>query len=115
MARDKTHYDKYNRSIKGMFAKLKGRAKEFGRPVTLTLEEFSELRKRPCFFCGWSLPEVGYGVDRLVNEEGYTKKNSVPCCGRCNKAKSNLDREDFRTLIKDIYHYWAKDYLPPDE
>lgn len=54
---------------------------------TLTRQEFVELCKMPCFYCGL---ESANGVDRLYPAVGYTKANSVPSCKTCNYAKNDL-------------------------
>ena len=39
------------------------------------------------------------GLDRVDNTVGYVNGNVVPCCGLCNKAKSNLAESEFRAWI----------------
>lgn len=95
---------KYQRTAQGKYTKLKFRAKEFNRELCLTLRQYINLTKKPCRYCGRALPEVGYGIDRLDNSKGYTKANSVPCCGKCNKAKSNMSEKEFKSLIEAIYN-----------
>jgi hypothetical protein len=72
--------------------------------MTLTRVQFKKLTTSPCHYCG-SAPSnehcAGYGsylyngLDRVDNKEGYTPKNVVPCCLRCNKAKGASSAEDF--------------------
>lgn len=106
MSTDKGY--KWNRSDSGLYAKMKFRAKEFKRPMTLTLAQFSKLRGLPCYYCGQKLPEVGYGIDRLNNDLGYTIKNSIPCCSFCNKAKSQHSSDKFLSHIEAIYNHSIK-------
>lgn len=103
MARTKAEYTRWNQSYKGMYSKLKFRAKEFKRPMELTFEEFVAIRQNPCKYCLQPLPICGYRVDRIDNSLGYTVANSVPCCGKCNKAKSNLSEWEFLDLVRCIY------------
>lgn len=61
----------------------------------LTLEEFILLVTAPCGYCGRPPYQkrsiLRYtGVDRKDNKQGYTRQNSGPCCGECNRLKSNL-------------------------
>ena len=35
------------------------------------------------------------GIDRIDNTQGYTPGNVVPCCGTCNRCKSDMTREQF--------------------
>lgn len=70
---------------------------------------FFELVALPCHYCG-TLPSreevspsgvlVYNGLDRLDNSLGYTQENTVPCCFRCNHAKSDLSLEDFLLWIE---------------
>ena len=77
----------------------------------LTQEEFRDITKRSCAYCGM-LPSQVYigtnkvhpyvynGVDRKNNTEGYTVSNSVPCCKICNYAKKAMPLEVFLLWIK---------------
>ena len=42
------------------------------------------------------------GIDRIDNNIGYTKENSVPCCEICNKAKRDMSYNDFINYLKRI-------------
>jgi hypothetical protein len=42
------------------------------------------------------------GIDRLNNILGYSPENTVSCCKICNRAKSDLELEEFMEWIKDI-------------
>lgn len=92
-----------NRSLKQLFAKLKDKAKVRNIKITLTFKQFCKLREKTCRYCNNILPEAGYGVDRLNNKLGYTVKNSVPCCSKCNKAKMEMSERDFMCHIEAIY------------
>jgi hypothetical protein len=54
----------------------------------------------PCRYCG-VIPSVG--VDRLINSEGYTCTNSVPCCSICNSMKSRLSESEFYQHLEKIH------------
>ena len=60
----------------------------------LDLETYLKLVSKPCFYCGNRLgnvqTEIGAGLDRLVNSLGYTKENVIPCCGSCNRVRSDV-------------------------
>lgn len=75
------------------FAEYKRSAERTGRVFEFTLEEFLEFVDKPCFYCGEIPPAVG--VDRVDNDVGYTKENSVPCCSTCNWMKKSLPQEVF--------------------
>ena len=62
----------------------------------LTKDEFLEIVKKPCHYCGYftnrkikskSIKIMANGIDRLNHLLPYTKENSVPCCKFCNRAK----------------------------
>lgn len=94
-------------------------AKKRGYAWELSKEKFREIVKRNCFYCGASprpcyrsTPGLnGYGsfngIDRIDNNKGYFEKNTVPCCGTCNKAKYRKTTSEFRMWVKRIYHYWG--------
>ena len=66
---------------------------------TLTYEDFLRIIKSGrCHYCHlplvWARHDMNnngsrYYLDRKDNDLGYTRNNSVPCCTRCNYAKSN--------------------------
>lgn len=72
----------------------------------LNKEEFYKLTKSNCYYCksephqltGSKRCNGKYlynGVDRLNNEPFYRKDNTVSCCGKCNRMKSDIKYEDF--------------------
>jgi len=79
-----------------------------------TKKEFKEITKKNCFYCGIepkqsagpTIKGFGYylynGIDRLNNSIGYTKENSVPCCGQCNVAKNDYSKDSFFDWIKRV-------------
>jgi hypothetical protein len=57
---------------------------------TITKEEFTDLVKYPCYYCG-ILQEKGFnGIDRLDSSKDYTLDNCVSCCEMCNMMKGSL-------------------------
>lgn len=74
----------------------------------LTREQFNELIRQNCTYCGvkpstlLAAPHGGVcqnfsynGVDRKDNLLGYTVENSVACCKICNRAKSDFSYDEF--------------------
>lgn len=71
----------------------------------LTHEECSVLFASNCDYCGAppsSLKRVRgrsefkyNGIDRVDNSRGYEIGNVVPCCSKCNTAKSTMSRGEF--------------------
>lgn len=76
----------------------------------LSFIQFIQLTKENCFYCNtppknnWKLygctggfrgSYVFNGVDRKINNIGYTPENSVPCCGTCNLMKTDMSDTEF--------------------
>lgn len=85
----------------------------------LSEEEFRQLTKQKCYYCGDSPSQIckikpndtdDYiynGIDRLNSKKGYIKGNVVPRCGMCNKMKLDFGFGDFLSKIKHIYQKHA--------
>lgn len=103
--------------LKRMIRAYKWNAKKRKLSFLLEEEEFFNLIKQPCYYCGIGPIQVlktirnfdkehillYNGIDRLNNNFGYIKVNVVACCGICNKMKMSLTKEVFLTKIKAIY------------
>lgn len=87
-------------AIKHLLASHRYRAANKGLAFTLDFIQFKELIQRDCLYCG-AAPDNVYkgklgfrlhwqGLDRLINAEGYTLENVVPCCEKCNAIKSDI-------------------------
>lgn len=81
---------------------------------SLTLGEFISISKRRCEYCGGSelRKRKGYsaravGVDRRDNDNGYSKRNCVPCCRTCNLAKRDMSYTEFNKWIKRLVAFHA--------
>lgn len=82
----------------------------------LSREEFREMTKKNCFYCGKEPAQlrrregrvygeyVYNGIDRIDNNKGYILENCVPCCGKCNQAKSKSNKKDFIEWIKKVFN-----------
>jgi hypothetical protein len=90
-------------------------AKNRGYSFELNFEEFYNLIKQNCFYCG-SPPSKHYkfkrapkdsynGIDRIDSNKNYQKSNVVPCCCSCNSAKMKLTQEEFFNRIKNCYEH----------
>jgi 5-methylcytosine-specific restriction endonuclease McrA len=86
-----------------VYNSLKRAAKLRKITCDITYEEFlNYVKTGKCFYClepvmyakyrknNKKQPYSGYYLDRKNSSLGYTKKNCVVCCQRCNKGKSNL-------------------------
>lgn len=86
-----------------------------GFTFDLTIEDFEHFLDKPCYYCGNSFGNeikqgkkgvLRYnGIDRTNNFIGYTVKNCVTCCYKCNKMKMNLDEKEFLEQINKIYNF----------
>lgn len=78
-----------------------------------SLGVFSHLVLGKCHYCN-TLPQRERfrrkrrsavplnGIDRVDNEQGYSLKNSVPCCTVCNRAKRKMELSSFATYHQRI-------------
>ncbi len=108
----------------------KTNAKKRNINFNLKMEEFKEICKKDCFYCG-AMPRafnkyeqgtkklqkhLSYrnwifvnGIDRLNNENFYSIENTVPCCQRCNEGKMALSLNEFDNWITKVYNRRTKD------
>ena len=85
------HYDNYKRD-----------AKQKNLEFKITLEEFLQIVKSPCFYCK-IIQEKGFnGLDKKVCTEGYILDNIVSCCEICNFMKGTLTPEVFVKRVEHI-------------
>lgn len=71
-------------------------------PFELTFEEFENIIKNPCYYCGEFTENCSInGLDRTNFEYRYTTKTCVSCCKFCNMMKNTLNEY---TFIKRIEH-----------
>ena len=92
-----------------VIAYYKRAAKDRGLSWGLSDDQFHDLTKQDCFYCG-SVPRVHNhtkgrshtynGVDRINNLVGYETGNVIPCCTTCNIAKNKMSLSDFVEWIK---------------
>lgn len=94
-----------------LYATTKTNARNKGVPFELSMDQFIELSRMNCHYCGveptirkhGKLADiVANGIDRVDNDRGYTTDNVVPSCFQCNASKRNLHTADFVTWLKRI-------------
>ena len=90
----KKKQQKYDQSPKGVVAHYRNASKRRGFEWALPHLLAMDLVTDNCFYCG-APPAPTNGIDRVVNEKGYTEDNVVTACQYCNKAKLTRSREDF--------------------
>ena len=98
-----------------LYKKYKTSAQKRGIEFNLSQQNFEQLIKLECFYCGeppitkkvasGSSKDFVFanGVDRIDNKHGYAEGNCVPCCKFCNSAKNNYTKEEFLSKIRKIY------------
>jgi hypothetical protein len=101
------------RSPRRRFTEAKNKAiKKRKLSWTLTLEEYIELIKQPCYYCNYALGEPvrrACGLDRLNSSIGYEIDNVVSCCYLCNTIKGDrLTPEEAKIAIETILQMRGK-------
>lgn len=99
-----------------LFASYRKIAQNKGLEFSLTEEEFIFFTSQRCGYC-FALPsnvkKTQYdngtytynGLDRIDNSLGYSMTNIIPCCKRCNVAKSDRSLIDFKQWLIDASTY----------
>lgn len=95
-------------------------AEQKGFAMDLSEEQFLEIIRSDCFYCGIA-PSEGYytnrgreegflynGIDRINNGKGYFWDNCVPCCGQCNRMKGSFSQKDFLIKVLEISRHLKK-------
>jgi len=97
--------NKKNNSIDYSYINYKRSAGLKQLEFEITQEEFVEIVKFPCEYCGL-IQEKGFnGIDRLVSTIGYVNDNCVSCCAMCNYMKGCLDKDIFIQRVEHIATY----------
>lgn len=102
-------------NMRNLISAYKIGATKRGLEYNLTEEQFAELTKKNCYYCGKKPSNIynrkgqngAYiynGIDRVNNDKGYTIENTVPCCHICNGAKGKLTFQEFEDWIKKVYN-----------
>jgi hypothetical protein len=99
-----------------IFSIYKSRGLKNDISFNLSISEVMNLVASACFYCGGGFTNVlkvntirgvnisHNGIDRLDSKLGYTPKNTVPCCKKCNYIKRDYDFLFFLDHIKAIYN-----------
>ena len=91
---------KYYKSDKHQFYKYRKNASDRKIEWEISFEEFCKYWNGRCYYCGEKID--GIGLDRVDNKKGYTIKNIIPCCSKCNYMKGTLTKQDFIARCKKI-------------
>lgn len=74
---------------------LNNRNRSYEGSINLTKEQFDNITKQPCYYCG-IMQEKGFnGIDRMDSIKGYEIENCVSCCKDCNMMKGAVDNITF--------------------
>jgi len=104
-------------AFNSLLRNYKARAKRLNIDFALSREEFLTLTRSTCFYCGQQPTRVFHagrrhkaaflynGVDRVNSSKGYEWTNVVPCCETCNKAKRDMDVDEFIVWITRAYNH----------
>jgi len=68
----------------------------------LTIEQFTSIIAKECFYCNHHVKDEANGIDRVDNTKGYVVDNCVPCCEMCNRIKLHFELDFFLEHIKQI-------------
>lgn len=113
----KIRHDPKDSAFYVLLSAYKSAAKNRGLAFELSPEQFKALTQEICAYCGvapfrvWTgqrnnrPPYICNGVDRIDNEQGYTAKNSVPCCSICNHAKHTMSLTEFNDWLDRIVKF----------
>ena len=107
--KNKDKLDEYKKSPHVRYTVYKRNAKNKNRNLDLTEDEFIEISKQPCIYCGgYSDTYNGNqfnGIDRFDSNLGYSLNNCVPCCATCNRMKMDLPANEWINKMKQIIKY----------
>jgi len=97
------------------YQSYKSCAEKKSTPFSLSEEEFNNLVKQDCHYCGLNKANSESGVDRINSDLGYTMDNVVSCCTICNLMKNDLNKEVFLNQCAQIYNIFTQNTKKPDE
>lgn len=101
-------------SFRQLLGHYRRNASKRGHVFELSEPEFRALTLADCAYCGLAPtrqfragpksngPWVCNGVDRVDNDAGYTRANSVPCCPDCNMAKGAMPIGRWQAMLRRI-------------
>lgn len=83
----------------------------------ITKDEFTDMVKRPCYYCGIIKDKGFNGIDRLDSSENYKIENCVSCCEMCNMMKGTTGPNIFVHRVEHILTHLKliEGNLYPDE
>lgn len=95
--------------VKSRLSRLRSSAKKRKININLDINKYQYLINLGCHYCGDDLKnELGYCLDRMDSNKGYTYLNVVGCCKICNRAKSNMTFGDFISWIQKAHKFQSE-------
>jgi hypothetical protein len=109
-----------------LYYKYKNRSTKYQGQFDISKDVFKQLTSSNCHYCGIKPSQISKscshtshytqknsiylynGLDRIDSFKNYTIDNVVPCCEMCNKAKRDIDYNDFINYIKRLTNFYAK-------
>ena len=76
----------------------------------ITIEEFTEVVIKPCYYCKKYNENEVLGIDRIDSFKGYVKGNILPACETCNTMKKQLTMKEFAKHITLLYKNFATEF-----
>lgn len=97
-----------------IFLNYQSTARQRGRVWEISFERFCDLTARDCSYCGAAPANrtkdrngdgvfTYNGLDRVDPSRGYTTDNVVPACIVCNRAKTDMSREEFHAWVGRVH------------
>ena len=112
---------KENTIWKSIFRDYKVKAKKRSYEFNINQDDFINLIKLDCHYCGAEpsnrkvnryhfVDETIFynGLDRVDNTKGYSVDNCVPCCKFCNQAKHGMTKEFFLDWVERVHRFQNK-------
>ncbi len=95
------NYSKNLRRIKPRYQTGKSHALKRGLSWSISVEEFIDISKKPCYYCNTVFNESGSGLDRKDPKGPYSLDNVLRCCGKCNYLKNKyLSVEEMQAVVQ---------------
>lgn len=108
--KNKARLDEYKKSPHVRYKVYQNNARHKNRNFDLSEEDFVEMTKQPCIYCGGYSDtysgEQFNGIDRIDSNIGYSINNCVTCCSTCNRMKMDLDVDEWISKMKQIINYY---------
>ena len=115
--------DRWSKAAVWRYYQYKQSARRRGLVFSIPEEDFEQLCKQDCFYCGAPPHNISRvpnrdkgegrrqkefkynGLDRVDNDRGYCRENVVPCCITCNRAKRAMSQPDFLAWVERVHNH----------